>query len=159
MLTAYLSDGDIARSYGYIYLVYAQQFPALYIGETAGPRGAIGRLGEHLSSSTGNTFFQRLAAHFGDGADPGPLGSVNLAAWKLSSQRTFHSRARDHREAVEFIVQYRLINELQQVDLALPVLSRVRPNPYTGLKYVVQEAERCLTSFVPWLASQTRPEG
>jgi hypothetical protein len=81
----------------------------------------------------------------------GPLGSLHLAAWQLSPKRTFHGRARDHREAVEFLVQYRLLNELANLGHAVPILSRVHPNPYTRLKYVTHEADRCVQCFLQWL--------
>lgn len=129
----------------------------MYIGQTFGGRGAIGRLAEHLSLGTGSTFRKRLCQvkNFEDVA----IGRVRFAAHRLSDHSVFHDDARDYREAVEVLVQYQLLNELLSRKLALGVVSRVTSNAYTEQDFVKTEAAMAVGSFLEWLIEGARLDG
>ena len=137
----------------YIYAI-AGHFPGrkvLYIGQTLGVHGALGRLAQHLSDSGGNTFVQRLEALGFDVAD---IEKVEFEAIRLSNVKTFWSKGPDYREAVESLVQLRTIGKVCELRAGFVVISRTRPNPYCRLKYVLSECETVGSRLEGWLVSQ-----
>lgn len=151
LLEVHVHRASIGRPAGYVYILVAPTLRALYVGETLDGRGALGRLSTHLSVGYGNTFVQRLSANFGvESLDA--IGTVKMYAWRLSlSRRSFHSRHREHREAVEYLVQYGVIAVLSESRMVAPLISRVRANGYVSLGYVREEARRCVAALERWV--------
>ncbi len=56
-------DVTIAKQNPFLYAVYgvSETGVALYIGQTRGRTGALGRLSQHLSDTPWNTYLQRLS--------------------------------------------------------------------------------------------------
>lgn len=147
MYTAELSDALIARQAGFVYCLFAPRFAAAYVGQTLSSQGALGRLAQHLSFGSGNTFRQRICQHFGyENIDIGP---VHFEAYELDeNHQEFHNRARDHREAVEALAQFHLLNRFGGDSLsACVVISRVTLNPYAQVEYVKDMSNQVVEAF------------
>lgn len=144
-----VDDCDIAAPGGYIYAIISPSYQAVYIGQTAGYQGAIGRLSQHLSYGVSNTFRQRICRVYS--LEVADIGPIDFAARRLGSHKTFHEKAADYREAVEFLTQYRIIDVLTSERLPFGVVSRVTANRYTRLTYVKNEADAVTSSLLSWM--------
>ncbi|TLS77931.1 hypothetical protein FE236_02185 [Mariprofundus erugo] len=150
MYSLVLDNGDIAKHAAYIYAIYAEGFRALYVGQTFSRSGALGRLSQHLSDTSSNTFKQRLCAQFGYATVK--VGAVRFFAFKLSEEHeSFYLESRDYREAVEMLVQCKVLSELSSRKKNVVVVSRVSSNAYTRLKYIQDEADLVSVAMVDWL--------
>jgi hypothetical protein len=89
MLEVSVSDAAVAQRRGYIYAAYPLSFSALYIGQTRGAGGAIGRLAQHLGEGAGNTLRLRLCDVFR--YDEVEIGPVSFAAVPLVENAAFHA--------------------------------------------------------------------
>lgn len=148
-LGASITDAKIANPGGYVYAIFSARFRALYIGQTVGYQGALGRLAQHLSDGVGNTFRQRICSIYKyDDVDIGP---IDFAAVRLRPNNVFHGRAADFREAIEALVQYQLIESISAAGLRLGVISRVTLNSYSRLGYVADEADQVTSYLFVWL--------
>lgn len=157
MLVAAVDDAAIARQRAFIYCVFAPALKLAYIGETRGANGALGRFAQHLGSNPSNTFTQRARAILR--ADELMFGEVLCGAVPLSDHKMLQGRASDHRQAVEALTMYRLINEVTEAGLGIIVISRVRFNAYRALRYVVEEADRVTAELFDWLSRTATERG
>lgn len=148
-------DASLAKRAPYIYGILLKLDVAwiLYIGQTLSRIGALGRLAQHLSDTTGATFRQRINALYNITEIDGL--SVEFAAVQLHNQKSFWKDEPDYREAVESLVQYALLNEICDRKLQIQLVSRVQPNGYCGLGYIESEASRVVASLIGWI--ETRP--
>jgi hypothetical protein len=153
---ATVHDSSIAARAAFVYgiITTIHGRPILYIGQTMGHLGALGRLAQHLSESTSGTLRQRLMSLFRTATLE--LGTLELAAVELPRCKTFWSENADYREAVESLVQNEILNALFARRLPLCLVSRVQPNSYCRLKYVRAEADRVLSLLLPWLDTHGR---
>lgn len=148
LLTASINKGEIGHRSPYVYGIVALEFPALYIGQTLSEIGAIGRLAQHLSNANGNTFRKRIADTFS--YDEVELGPVEFAAFKLPDRAEFVNRVPDHREAVEVLVQYSIINMMIEHDLSCPIISRTSFNPLANQRFVRIQAGYASKELFEW---------
>jgi hypothetical protein len=146
-------DASLAKRAPYVYgiLLDLEGIAVLYVGQTLSGRGALGRLAEHLSEASGATLRERIEAIYNVTEIDGL--SVEFAAVPLARQKSFWADEGDYREAVESRVQYQLLNALSDRKIPVCVVSRVRPNAYCQLQYVVA---RRTGSFRP-SSSGSRP--
>ncbi len=144
-------DAALAKRAPYIYgiLVNMDGTWILYVGQTLGQSGALGRLAQHLSETAGATLRQRILAIYGVSEMDGL--SVQFAAVKLAQQKAFWKNEADYREAVESLVQSQILNALSDRKIPVCLISRVQPNPYCRLGYVVSEAERVCQAILGWV--------
>lgn len=136
MYTANLSDALISRQGGFVYCLFAPRFGSAYIGQTLSASGPLGRLNQHVGFGSSNTFRRRLCENFRyESVDMGP---ILFEACELERSRPeFHNRARDHREAVEALTQFELLNKFAEDSFAsCVIISRVSLNPYAQVPYV-----------------------
>src|SRR5262245_33676061 len=94
-------DASLAKRAPYIYgiLLNLDETSILYIGQTLSRMGALGRLAQHLSETTGATLRQRIEALYNVTEIDGL--SIEFAAVKLAQQKSFWADEPDYREAVE----------------------------------------------------------
>lgn len=146
-----VSAAMIAKPNSFLYIIYGvlDNRVTLYIGQTKGQTGALGRLAQHLSNTQGNTYIQRLSAlyHYEEVV----LGKTDLVAVRFAQERMFEIDSPVYREAVEDLVQRRLINWIAEQKLKICIVSRTRPNSYNKLQDVQEEAERIFDALEPWI--------
>ena len=132
------------------------QAATLYVGQTRGRRGALGRLAQHLSYASGNTYIQRLSDiyHY----EEVPLERVDFVAIRFTKKEAFWLDSPVYREAVEDLVQQRLLNWLYEQKLEISIVSRTRPNSYSKLSYVQEEADRISGALESWVEEMSSKE-
>ena len=148
---ATIFDVTIARKVGFLYTIYGivENQATLYVGQTRGWTGALGRLAQHLSDSASNTYIQRLSDVYE--YEEVPLEKVDFAAMKFAPREEFQIDSQEYRKAVEDWVQARLKNWIHEKNLSIFVVSRTRPNTYSQLYYVKKEASRIAEALEPWI--------
>lgn len=144
-------DVTIAKRFGFLYTIYGlvENQATLYVGQTRGWAGALGRLTQHLSDSSANTYLQRLC-HIYEYLEV-PLDRVDLAAMKFASIEEFQNAGQEYRKAVEHLVQARLQDLIQENKLSIFIVSRTPRNTYSDLDYVKEEAARIADALEPWI--------
>jgi hypothetical protein len=150
-LCATVHDAALAKRAPYIYgiLLHLGDAWILYVGQTLSRTGALGRLSQHLSETPAATLRQRIQALYNiPDIDGLPL---EFAAVKLHEQKAFWKEEADYREAVESLVQYRLLNALCERKIPVCLISRVQLNSYCRLAYVESEAERVFQALFGWV--------
>ena len=144
-------DATIAKQNPFLYAVYgvSETGVALYIGQTRGRTGALGRLSQHLSDTPWNTYLQRLSELYRH--EKILLEKVDLVAIRFAQAKIFETKSADYREAVEDLVQCRLIDWVIEHKLAIGVVSRTRPNSYSRLQEIQEEANRIFAALESWI--------
>ena len=144
-------DVNIAKQNPFLYLIYGifEKDVALYVGQTRGRTGALGRLSQHLSDTPWNTYLQRLSDFYR--YEEVQLEKVDLVAIRFAEKKMFEAKSADYREAVEDLVQCRLIDWVTEHRLAVGVVSRTRPNSYSNLQEIQAEANRISETLESWI--------
>ena len=144
-------DVTIAKKVGFLYTIYGivEDQATLYVGQTRGWTGALGRLAQHLSDSDVNTYLQRLSDVY-DYIEV-PLDKVDFAAMKFASRSEFQIDSQEYRKAVEDRVQAELTDWILNKELGIFVVSRTTRNTYSDLDYVKEEADRISSALEPWI--------
>jgi hypothetical protein len=144
-------DASLAKRAPYIYdiLLDLEGTSILYLGQTLNRLGALGRLSQHLSETPGATLRQRIEAIYNVTEIDGM--SLEFAAVELNQQKSFWADEADYREAVESLVQHQLLNALHDRKIPVCLISRVQPNSYCRLQYVVSEANRVFQAIIGWV--------
>lgn len=148
---ATISAITIAKRNSFLYTIYGvfENRVTLYVGQTRGQTGALGRLAQHLSDTQGNTYIQRLSDlyHYEEVV----LGRTDFVAVRFASEKMFEIDSPIYREAVEDLVQRRLLNWIFKEKLKICIVSRTHPNSYNKLQNVQEEAERISSALEPWI--------
>jgi len=153
---ATISRADIAERYAFLYCIHAlvptdikSTSKAMYIGQTRNRFGAIGRLTQHLSNDdTCNTFKQRIGAIFNTGDK---LTDISFIACPLSPLKSFLVDSPDYREAVEALVQDKVIQSIVKQNLKVVVVSRISYNAYTRERFIQEEADAISREILTWI--------
>ena len=150
--SVFVSSLDVASKAAFIYAILEPNLGALYIGQTRSRHGALGRFSQHLSEDNScNTFKQRIDANFSAlGKKP---STVTLFSVPLIPLQAFYSKAADYREAVEALVQDKIIELVTSQHLQLSVVSRVSYNNYRREPFIQEEADRIFSDLQVWLKS------
>jgi hypothetical protein len=101
-----------------------------------------------LSEGEGSTVKTRIATLYS--FDEVILRGIRFVAFPLSSLKIFASEARDYREAVEALIQQRLLEKLTDEHFPVPVVSRIRHNDYMNDPAVTAEADRIFSELWHW---------
>ena len=144
-------DATIAKKSGFLYTIYGvfENQATLYVGQTRGRTGALGRLAQHLSDGNNNTYLQRLSSIYY--YDEVPLGKIDLAAIRFTSKEIFQIDSQEYRKAVEHLVQQQLLNWLYERNLKVRIVSQTSSNAYGKLQDVQEEADRISDLLKPWV--------
>ena len=135
-------DVTIAKKNGFLYAIYGvvEDQATLYVGQTRGRTGALGRLAQHLSDGNNNTYLQRLSNIYS--YEEVSLEKVDLAAIRFTSKEIFQIDSQEYRKAVEHLVQLQLLNWLYEQNLKVHIVSQTSSNAYDKLQDVQEEADR-----------------
>lgn len=144
-------DATIAKKNGFLYTIYGvvENQATLYVGQTRGRTGALGRLAQHLSDGNNNTYLQRLSNIYY--YEEVPLKKVDLAAIRFTSKEIFQIDSQEYRKAVEHLVQLQLLNWLYEYNLKVHIVSQTSSNAYGKLQDVQEEADRISGLLKPWI--------
>lgn len=141
----------IVKQNPFLYTIYGvfENRVTLYVGQTRGQTGALGRLAQHLSNTQSNTYIQRLSHlyHYEEMA----LDRTDFIAVRFTEEKMFEIDSPIYREAVEDLVQRRLLNWIADQQLEICIVSRTRPNSYSKIQSVREEAERISNALEPWI--------
>ena len=148
---ATIFDVTITKQSQFLYTIYGilGDRATLYVGQTRAKTGPLGRLTQHLSDTYGNTYLQRLSDlyHY----EEVPLEKVDFVAIRFTPEKMFQIDSPVYREAVEDLVQRRLINWIADQKLAISIVSRTRGNSYNKLQDIQEEAGRISSNLEPWI--------
>lgn len=151
---AYVTRCALAGRSAFLYAVREQRVGALYIGQTHGPHGAMGRLAQHLSWDTdSNTFRRRVLAVFN--FDEIEFQDVEILGVPFPDEPKYQSDARDYREAVESLVHDYVRSSLTGLGSSarLCLVSRAYRHPYRKDTEVIAVAKRIGREICEWIAS------
>ncbi len=139
----------ISDRLGFIYAISAsvQGKWVLYVGQTSQRNGALGRFCEHLSMSDSATFRKRVEALL----RTDEIDLIEMAAYPLPSIRVFMSEARDHREAVEYLVEATLREYIVSNRLAMQSIARIDKPGVCQDPRVIREANHASALLLDWL--------
>ena len=148
---ATIFDASIAKKNSFLYIIYGvfANRATLYVGQTKGSTGALGRLSQHLSDTNSNTYLQRLYNIYYYEAVQ--LERVDFAAVRFSTQKVLNFDSREYREAVENLVQRNLLNWMRKHKLKIPIVSRTNSNAYSKLQHIQEEANKISSALEPWI--------
>ena len=148
---ARIFDVTIAKQSQFLYTIYGvlDNHATLYVGQTRAKAGPLNRLTQHLSDSYGNTYLQRLSHlyHF----EEVPLEKVEFVAVRFTPAKMFQIESSAYREAVENLVQLRLLNWVTDQKLKITIVSRTRGNAYNRLQEIQAEADRISGALESWI--------
>lgn len=148
---ATIFDVTIAKQSQFLYTIYGilGNRATLYVGQTRSKARPLGRLTQHLSDTYGNTYLQRLSDlyHYEE-VSP---GKVNFVAIRFTPEKMFQIDSPVYREAVEDLVQRRLINWITEQKLEISIISRTRGNAYNKLQDIQEEADRIFSALEAWI--------
>ena len=147
-ILATIFDYTIARESQFLYTIYGllDNQATLYVGQTRAKVGPLGRLTQHLS---GSTYLQRLSDlyHY----EEVPLEKVEFVAVRFTPVRMFQIDSPVYREAVENLVEQRLLNWIAEQRLKITIVSRTRGNAYNKLQDIQAEADRISDALESWI--------
>jgi len=152
MIVAEVQFDNTLKSGGHIYLISCSRHKVLYVGQTNQKVGALGRLSQHVSETSSNTFIKRTKQI--RRIDEINLGAVSFYAVRLPSERMFHSQARDYREAVEHIVQTNVRNYICREKTGYLLVSLTDANGYCRDEAVRAAADSVFAKLEPALAKK-----
>lgn len=151
-----VSDAFVSTRRPWLYAIYAPQWSALYLGQSSGREGALGRLAQHLSTGDMCTFRRRLCERYEYELESLSIGTVLLWCQSLGEEYgPFTSE--DYREAVEYLVQQKLLNKVAEMPLRgrVGIVSNVESNAYTRDVRVISAAEMISLKLEQWLLQQS----
>jgi len=141
-----VSNDETAKKRPYIYAGYAKSARALYIGETRSSLGAVGRMSQHISDTSSNTFKKRICTQ--RGYDKINLKDIIFFAVPLSNYNGFWLDSSDYRRAVEYLVQSEILNFLKKENKSVLLVSRVNANGYCDIGTIKKEAKTVVRSLI-----------
>ena len=133
---------DGARAYVYLWL--SKRYRVLYVGQTYGGQGALGRAAQHVSPD--GTFRMRFEEEVGL-----PLEHANdlmLLSFDLPSERIYLTSASTYRESVEYLVQVGLWDARASCSPPFTIISNTRTSPRASETAVQRVAEQIVATFV-----------
>lgn len=151
---AYVTHCALAGRSAFLYAVREKKVGALYIGQTYGPHGAMGRLAQHLSWDTdSNTFRRRVLAVFN--FEEIEFQDIEILGVPFPDEPKYQSAARDYREAVESLVHDHVRSALTGFcsSLRLCLVSRAYRHPYRKDAEVITVAKRIGGEICEWISS------
>ncbi len=135
----------------FLYVGFIPSFRCLYLGETRSYLGALGRISQHLSETSANTFKQRICQLYK--YDSVQVENVRFLVIPFSNEKRYWTDAAEYRIAVEYLVQLNILNILGENDTGLTLISRVVANGYTRQASVVKEAAAITKVIKKWILS------
>ncbi len=129
----------------YIYIWFSKSERFVYVGETNGKNGVVGRAYEHVNHKSG-TLYNRV---YEEGYDMDEINDFVLLSYPLPREKTFTSDETTYRISVEYLVQKFLIGKRKNIqECPYKIISRVVSGEYTGMRRLVNIAESIANDFI-----------
>ena len=110
-----------------IYFIYSKKHHFIYVGQTFGKGGVLGRLTHHLCAGEHSSFIRRLNKGL-EGIFP-EIDDLCVVYYALGDDDRFNNLESSYREGVEYLVQKELRKRLIGYRPWLKIISWVRYNP------------------------------
>ncbi|QXD13941.1 hypothetical protein GQ464_010775 [Rhodocaloribacter litoris] len=140
-------DGRLA----YIYIWLSKKHRVVYVGQTNGTEGTLGRAAQHVTIR--GTFRQRFEEVVGLQLEA--IDDLILLSFPLPFEPEFTGIESSFREGVEFLVQQGLLDARSNLTPMYRVISTVRPTAQASLKRVQTCADDIVKQFVVAYATLT----
>ena len=154
-VVATIFDITIAKRSPFLYTIYGVledratlygDRATLYIGQTKDRRGPLVRFVQlWLEAPIFNAFLIFITMK------EVPLGKVDFVAIRFTPEKMFQIDDRVYREAVEGLVQQKLLNWVDEQKLEITIVSQTRENSYSKLPGIQEEAARISSDLEPWI--------
>lgn len=141
-----ISSDNAAKKTPFIYAGLALNIGAIYVGETRSSQGAMGRIAQHISETSSNTFKKRICTIFK--YDDVHLEEILFLAVPLSDYSGFWLKSNEYRRAVEYLVQNEMLNFIAEYKKEVLLVSRVTANGYCQTDIVKNEAKIVSKSMI-----------
>lgn len=130
------------QSFIYIWLSKKEQI--VYVGMTNSFNGTIGRAGSHFSKkgSLRHRFIENKGYYINVTDD------LLMYSFPLPQKKIYTSEEKSYREAVEYIVQKKLIISRTTVTPSFDVISWVRSSPRTSNLEVIKISDKIVSDFL-----------
>jgi hypothetical protein len=150
----HIDDARLAEKAAFIYCIYSPGFKAIYIGQTYNTFGALGRLTQHLSNTDNSTLRSRLNKL--RSIENASLQDIDFFCHRLPKKRRFVNSNSDYREAVEYRVQYAMMNLRNGAHPPIGIISTVRHNAYVDLPDITKLGNSIAVKIDEWLRVVTK---
>jgi len=150
-----ISSDEAAKKTPFIYSGYVPSLRVLYIGETRASMGALGRIAQHVSYCSSNTFRQRICQILR--YEEVSLKDMVFLAVPLSQYRSFWLDTSEYRVAVEYLVQNKILSHIATSQMKITLISRVSANGYCQTAFVKEEAKVVANRISVWLDKCGQP--
>lgn len=144
MIETYISSIFDGLGKAYIYLWVSKINKVIYVGMTNSRSGTLGRAGAHVQ--TKGTLRKRFLEN--NGLNIEKVKDFKLLTFRLPEKSEYTSVERSYREAVEYLVQKKLISIRGTLAPTFDVISWVRDSPRTNNFEVKLVAERIVDEFI-----------
>jgi hypothetical protein len=132
---------DSTRAYLYIWISKCHSIA--YVGQTNAEEGALGRSAQHVGMSGA----LRRSFEHETGLRLEEINDLLCISYSLPPSREFTSTESSYREAVEYLVQTRILDIRADLDPPIRPVSNVRYSERTALRSVRDSAEEIIASF------------
>jgi|SRR5579875_366841 hypothetical protein len=141
---SYIGNCFVGSGRGYIYILYTKVHHSLYVGQTNGRTGVIGRLCAHVSSD--GTFRMRLLER--EGIDLDEVGDLHVFSYCLPRDPRYIGIDRTYREGVEYLVQKHLHTVRGRLRPYMRIVSHVEYNDTAKFTFVAATAKEIISKFL-----------
>lgn len=144
MVETYISNQIFRNDRAYIYIWFSKKHKVIYVGMTNSRTGTLGRAAQHIDRNGTFRFrFQQRLGYSINNAD-----DLILFSFILPPNKVFITVESSYREAVEYLVQKKLILLKGMLQYTYDVISWVRTNERTSDTLVRGISEEVVREFV-----------
>ncbi len=141
---SYISSSFDGKHIAYIYIWFSKKWEFAYVGQTNNQYGSLGRAWQHIQ--TGGTLRLRFEENLGVRLEE--ANDLTLVSFQLPSKKEFTGIESSYREAVEYLVQIKLIEKRATLQPIFRLLSRVRANNRVSNSSIEKIANTIVSDFV-----------
>ncbi len=144
MKVVHIHDCFKGDDQAYIYIWLSKSHKVVYVGMTNGFTGTIGRANGHFIRKG------QLRSRFEDlrGYSINKVDDLVLLSFALPKKKIYTSVEKSYREAIEYLVQKKLLIERGKLAPTFDVISWVRSSPRTSNSEIVNIANQISQLFI-----------
>lgn len=143
MVETYVSNKIFNADCAYIYIWFSIQHKIVYVGMTNQRVGTIGRAAQHLDKNgTLRKRFEELLGYSINLSD-----DLILYSFILPKDKKFTTVEKSYREAVEYLVQKKLLELKTTLKYSFEVISWVRSNERTSNSEIINISNTIIQRF------------
>jgi len=142
VIKSYISD-IFDSKYAYIYIWYSQNYRCLYVGQTNGGTGVLGRANAHMQRD--GTLRKRFNEAVGEHLEN--TNDWNLISAKLPLKKKYTTVESSFRLAVEYLVQIKLHGIRSELSPPFRIISTVTYTDYCSVNEVIKVSDKIVERF------------